>query len=230
MTDGLEKREKRRIVLFFGETSKPLGMLAGRVANGRGGVNKGSLVSVVRYLHNQIPRNGDRYEKQPPGVIIANPGQLYWYPDEKCVLTAGASDRTQRRTLVDAGRRFVAEVNQIQGHETPEKHIAHIFEKLLPKVMSRDSKIDIIAVGDTCERVQKYLDQKEVWDQWGKKMSAMLLMDTICPLEDLHNAGFKDFLAKVSACSLEAQIMANLTAREELHAFSLHDRHAHRTT
>lgn len=198
MTDGLENKEKRRIVVFFGETSKPLGLLAGRVANGRGGINKGSLVSVVKYLHNQVPRNGDRYEKQPPGIILANVGQLYWYHDEKRALTVGASDRIQRRSLVDAGRRFVPEINQIKGHESPEQHILHIFEEVLPTVLGRDAKIDLIAVGDTCERVQLYLDQKEVWGRWGTRLSSMLLMDTLCSLHSLHNDGFKDFLAKVS--------------------------------
>lgn len=186
------------MVIFFGEPSKPLGLLAGRVANGRGGVNKGSLVSVVKYLHGQALTEGDSYEKQPPGIIIANVGQLYWYPNEKRALTIGASDRIGRRSLVDSGTKFAPDINGIEGHETPMKHIAHLFEKVLPTVLHKNSKIEVIAVGDTCEKLQMYLDQESVWDTWGKRMSSMVLMSTLCPLEQLQNDSFKNFLAKVS--------------------------------
>ena len=92
------------------------------------------------------------------------------------------------------------EVNQIKGHETPENHVAHIFEEYLPRVLHREAKIDVIVVGDSCERVQAYLDQERVWQKWGRRTSAMLLMDTICPADTLHNGDFKDFLSKVSGC------------------------------
>ena len=41
-------KSKSRIVVIFGEPSQDLGVIAGRIANGPGGIDQGSMVSVVR--------------------------------------------------------------------------------------------------------------------------------------------------------------------------------------
>lgn len=190
MEEGLEK--KSRIVVIFGEYDKPVGLLAGRVANGKGGINKGSMVSVVRELRKQRSTENDA---SPPGIVIANPGQLFWWPEGKRALTAKASSGIPLPSLVHAGRRFVADLNEIKGHETVESHIDNIFEHVVAPKMVEKAVIDIVAIGDTCEKVEKYLDQS--WDRWGSRLSSLLLLDTICEVDSLKSESFKDFLAKV---------------------------------
>ena len=183
---------KSRVVVIFGEVDKPLGLVAGRVANGRGGVNKGSMVSVVKQLRTQHSTASDA---TPPGIVLANVGQLYWWPDEKRPLTLSACSAVPLPSLVHEGVRYAREVNAIDGNETHEAHIQHIFDKVLKKKVRKDAVIDVVAIGDTCTLVECFLDKN--WDTWDSRLSSLLLIETICEAHTLRNVFFKNFLAKV---------------------------------
>lgn len=197
---------KTRIVVVFGETTKALGLLAGRVASGRGGINKGSMVSVVKALRNQRSTAED---SSSPGIVLANVGQLYWWPDEKRALTVGASANIPLPSLVHSGRKTVRELNGIEGHETPARHVQYVFDEVLGKLAGRNALVDVVAVGDTCTLVEKFLDERKNWDVWGHRLSSVLLMDTILEAESLGNPAFQSFLAKV--CTSHTASSAKLT-------------------
>ncbi|KAM5358332.1 hypothetical protein ACJZ2D_015373 [Fusarium nematophilum] len=75
-------RTHSRIVVVLGEPTQDLGLLAGRVANGPGGLVQGSMISVVEALKGQTGR---------PGIVLANMGQRHWWPEEGRALTVSGS-------------------------------------------------------------------------------------------------------------------------------------------
>lgn len=197
---------KSRVVVVFGEASKFLGLLAGRVATGRGGVNKGSMVSVVEELHRQRSSPDDR---GPPGVVLANIGELYWWPEGKRSLTLGDSSAIPLPSLVHRGWNFMPGINYIRGNETPERHVQCVFDQTLQNLVNEKALLDVVAIGDTCGIVERFLDEENNWNAWGHRLSSILLMDPFRDVEKLSNPSIKEFLAKVRTSP--AEIHASLT-------------------
>lgn len=187
--------EKSRIVLVFGEPTQDLGILAGRMATGEGGLNKGSMVSVVSALQQQTSSPED---SSAPAILLANMGQHYWWPEGKRALTIKSSAAIPLPSMVHAGRRHFAAVNDIPGSEDPARHMEHLFCDVLPQLVGKDAKIDIIAIGDSCEKVEQFFDEQKNWLLWGHRLSAMLLMGTVYPTDVLTNSSFKQFLREVT--------------------------------
>ncbi|TWU72983.1 hypothetical protein ED733_004307 [Metarhizium rileyi] len=183
---------KSRLIVFLGEPIKALGMLAGRVANGPGGINKGTVISVVKELQKQVSSVED---PSPPGILITNPGQLYWWPEGHRNLTAIDCSAIPLPSLVHFGRQYNPQVNSVTAHETAEKHIEYTFTML--SGMIRDcAKVDLIAIGQSCELITNFLDNEENWHNWKTHLNAMLLMGTVYPADDITNLGLRNFMAK----------------------------------
>ncbi|KAF5018767.1 hypothetical protein F66182_9252 [Fusarium sp. NRRL 66182] len=185
-----------RIVIIFGEPTQDLGIIARRVANGPGGLAKGSMVSVVRELAKQTASPND---PEPPSVVLANMGQRYWWPEGERSLTIEASADIPLPSLVHTGRRMVKGLNEIPGSETPLAHMATVFDKVLE--VNESANIDVIAIGESCEYALKYFENEKNWAQWGHRLGGMLLMGTVFIADGLTNAEFRDFLAKASLIS-----------------------------
>ena len=190
MDDDLHKKD--RVVLVFGERNNTVGLLASRVANGPGGINKGSMISVVRELRNQ---KATRKSSSAPGIVLANTGQLYWWPEGKRALTLKARPRIPLPSIVHAGYKPRSELNSIPGQETGEQHIQYMFDHVVKSKTAGTSIIDVIAIGNTCDKVQKFLDKH--WNDWASRLSSLLLVDTILEADKLTNDSFKHFLEKV---------------------------------
>ncbi|KAF7547634.1 hypothetical protein G7046_g8943 [Stylonectria norvegica] len=188
-----------RIVLILGEPTQDLGMLAGRVANGPGGLNQGSMVSVVRALQEQAssPTNFS-----PPGVVLANMGQRYWWPEGNRALTITASADIPLPSIVHAGRKYVPSLNDIPGSETANKHLETIFQKLGSDWAADHTMIDVVAIGESCDIIEKFLDNPGNWETWGSRLSSMVLIGSVYCTERLTNDALKLFLAKRARCYL----------------------------
>ncbi|OAQ85078.1 arb2 domain-containing protein [Purpureocillium lilacinum] len=184
-------KSKSRIVVIFGEPSQDLGVIAGRIANGPGGIDQGSMVSVVRKLQAQDSSTTD---PSSPGIVIANPGQLYWWPEGKRTLTVTASDAIPLPSLVHYGRVHMAELNNIPGNESRANHIRYVWDVVLQTMSNDDAKISIIAIGETCETVTGYLNDAKNWNRWAGRVSSMLLLGHVYPSDNLTNESFKEFL------------------------------------
>lgn len=186
---------RSRVIVIFGETTQPLGILALRIANGRGGISKGSMVSVVQALRLQPMTALDR---STPGIVIANMGQRYWWPKDggRC-LTVQASQAVRRPSLVHLGWKHAPSVHQVPGNENPARHIEHIFDEVLTKIVGKSAKIDIIAISESCELVETFLDVQDNWKIWGPRLNAMLLLGSVYSTTSLTNENFKRFLARV---------------------------------
>ncbi|QYT04508.1 hypothetical protein H0G86_011412 [Trichoderma simmonsii] len=184
---------KSRIVVIFGEPTQELGLVAGRVANGAGGINEGSMVSVVRALASQRSSPDDG---SPPGIVLANMGQTYFWPQGKRAITVLASSFLPLPSLLHKGVRHVPALNDIPGNEDPVKHVKYIFGEVLRSMANDKALLDVIALGDSCEIVEKFLDGQEAWDTWGKRLNSLTLLGPVFEAEGLTNAQFKDFMAK----------------------------------
>ncbi|KAG5744201.1 hypothetical protein H9Q69_006146 [Fusarium xylarioides] len=180
-----------RVVVVLGEPTKDLGWIAGRVANGPGGLAKGTMISVVQALAKQAasPNN-----PEPPCVVLANMGQRFWWPEEQRALTIEASTDIPLPSLVHSGRRFIKELNEIPGSETPLAHMTTVLNKVLE--VNKNAKVDIIAIGQSCEVVLQFFENEKNWAQWSERLGGMLFMGTVFPTDLLVNAEFKEFLAK----------------------------------
>lgn len=187
---------KSRVVVIFGEPAQDLGLLAGRVANGPGGINKGSMVSVVRALQRQASSDIDT---SPPGVVLANTGQLYWWPEGKRGVTVTASTAIPLPSMVHHGRRHVPALNNVPRNEDPAAHVRYVFNEVLQKITKEDAEVSVVAIGESCEIVTKFLDDEKNWMAWQGRLSSMLLLGSVYPDDELANESFKYFLANVSS-------------------------------
>ncbi|PNY22895.1 Arb2 domain-containing protein [Tolypocladium capitatum] len=186
---------KSRVVVIFGEPTQDLGLLAGRVASGPGGIDKGSMVSVVRVLQTQASSDVD---PSPPGIVLANTGQLYWWPEGKRGVTVSASTAIPLPSIVHHGRRHVPALNNVPGSEDPTAHVRHVFDEVLRKITQEAAKVSVVAIGESCEIVTKYLDDEKNWLVWQDRLSSLLLLGSVYPDDELTNESFKHFLAKAS--------------------------------
>ncbi|RMJ05209.1 hypothetical protein CDV36_014130 [Fusarium kuroshium] len=182
-----------RIIVILGEPVQNVGMLAGRVASGPGGLTKGSIISVVRAIAKQ---KGTTHAPCPPSVVIANMGERHWWPEGKRAITVADSTDIPLPSLVHTGRKYIKELNEIPGSETADAHMATVFKNIAE--WNDFAKIDVIAIGESCEVALKFFEDKENWDKWGDRMSGMLMFGTVYNTEKLTNDGFKKFLAEAA--------------------------------
>jgi hypothetical protein len=162
-------------------------MLAARVANGRGGLNKGSMVSLVRNIRDRLPN---------AGIVIANVGALHWWPEGKRAITGLASEAVPLSSLVCYGKRVVDSVNRVPGHETDLEHLKRIFE-LIEEKGHKDVEVDVYGIEKGAELVEKMFDDDENWQRWGGMLDSMVLFGTHRDLTWMHKDKLKAFLAKV---------------------------------
>ncbi|KAH6885378.1 Arb2 domain-containing protein [Thelonectria olida] len=182
-----------RVIVIFGEPTTDLGILSYRIANGPGGLDRGSMVNAVRTIAKHAASTDD---SNSPGIVLANMGQRYWWPEGKRALTISASGDTPLPSLVHSGTQYVPSLNAIAGSETPLQHMETIFSEVLEKLPNRKAKIDVIAIGESCEVVQTFFDNKTHWDSWSDRLNGMVLFGTVFGTEMLMNDSFREFLAQ----------------------------------
>jgi hypothetical protein len=200
--------KKSRVVLIFGETCQNFGVLAHRVAGGPGGINKGSLVSVVREIKSTLSTvgdvtdgkhmNGNNYkDTQLPGIILANTGQLWWWPEGKRSVGPVERHEVPMKSAVHLGRQTDEQHNAVPGNRNPDEHVRYIFEAVVASLVANDAKLDVIAVGDATELVQKYLGAEENWAKWSGRMNSMAIVGGFYAAQEVQAEGFREFLKDV---------------------------------
>ncbi|KAI3326966.1 Arb2 domain-containing protein [Xylariaceae sp. AK1471] len=182
---------KSRVVLIFGETHQDLGVLAHRVLGGKGGIKAGSLITAVNTLQAQQSSPGD---PSPPGIILANMGELLWWPDGKRTLSAWAFDWAPMRSAAHIGNHIDPKVNHIPGNEDPKAHVKYIFEKVVPDFVKKDAGLDIIGLGDGADVVTSYLNCDEVWKRVGGRINCFASVGCTFPAWDVKCDGLRAFL------------------------------------
>ncbi|KAG6113349.1 hypothetical protein E4U14_001748 [Claviceps sp. LM454 group G7] len=185
---------KTRVVVIFGEPAHYFGTVAGRVTHGVGGIDKGSMVSVVRELHNHVSSKED---PSPPGIVIANPAESHWWPEGQRCLTVEDSAAIPLPSLVHIARRWCPDRDRVPGNRSAEEHVSYVFDELLRGELREDAKLSIVAVGQSCELLTTFLDDAENRNRWLGRLDGMILLGTVYPVETL-NDDLKSFLAERS--------------------------------
>ena len=187
---------KSRTVLIVGERSYDLGILALRTINGKGGINQGSLVSVVHAL---LAQPSSATDPAPPGIVIANPGALWWVESEKKSLNMLGVHGAPRRSAVHSGKPFDDKVNLIPGNENGQEHVRYVLEKVIG---DHGGVLDVLVVGTSAEFVAEVLDSPEGWKRFGPRLGSMVISGGYLEGASAKTNEFKRFLAEVPTCPL----------------------------
>ncbi|TDZ61959.1 hypothetical protein CTRI78_v003999 [Colletotrichum trifolii] len=182
-----------RVVVIFGEPNQDLGNLALRVVNGPGGINKGSMVSVVQELKRQAASAGD---PSPPGIIITNPGELWWWPEGKKPLGPVSENAVPMKSMVHYGRAHIPKLNSVPKNETPIAHVRHLLDDVLKEIVPEAARVDIIAIGLSADNVTRALDNPETWDRLGPRINTLSLLGSSTNVNELSHTPFKEFLPR----------------------------------
>ena len=190
----------------------------------RGGINKGSLVSLVQGLKKQQAEDGKKDEEL--GIVLANLGELWWWPERKRGLTPRGRHGVPMASCVHLGRWHDKKVNEIPLNRSPAQHVKCVFESVVlggeeGKKVPDDAMLDIIAVGDGADEVEKYLDQEEVWAKIGDRLNSFVNLNGNYSATKLTCNGFKKFMEDVCKPILLALTLIKSTntspARPRLH-------------
>ena len=207
--------KKRRVVVVIGESVQDLGIWAYRTV-GQKSINEGSAVDFVKAVQKEIatttpPESSDVATPDTPGVIIANPGQLVWYRGGRRAMTLRTWQALPRRTAVHMAMRLDTVKNKVPGNEDSERHIEHLFDKVLPELIMKDAAINVIGIGGGASEVVRFLDANctllraslrlsmlmLAGSTLSSRISAIALGSPAHTVDDFTNEAFGEFLSKV---------------------------------
>ncbi len=174
-----------RTILYFGEDVQDLGVFALRTI-GQVSVASGSALDFVSAV--QSSRN-------PPGLIIANMGQLLWYRRGGYPVTRVTWGALPRKTGISL-QMVVNQKNRIPGNEDMAAHVKYIFEEVVPKMVNPTAGLDVIGVGEGGTEVMEYL--QSAWGKWKGRVQAIAIGSGYhWPATQAKDSDFIDFWGKV---------------------------------
>lgn len=208
-------KSKKRVVLIVGESEQELGVIAHRVIGGAGGVDKGSMVDIARAILQGDQNHDDEAKKHAggctgsgaddtaPGLVLANTGELWWWPEGGRGLTPRASQGAPMRSAVHWGRFSGGGANAVPRNGTPAAHVRCVFEQVLggddPGLVAADAVVQVVGGGDGAAAVQRVLDGD--WARWGGRVGCLAMCGGGLDVDSVRDGGFKAFLREVSLCS-----------------------------
>jgi hypothetical protein len=197
-----------RVVLLVGEPCQSLGVLAHRVIGGRGGITRGSVLGLIQGLKTQ---QSSATDPAPPGVVLANTGKLWWWPEGRRGLTPIERHQVPMSSAVHYGWRHDPKVNEVPGNRSLTEHVRGVFETVvMGNMLRKEAKVDVIAVGDAADVVEAYLDDDKVWEKVGGRLGCLVIMGGFYHSENLKCEGFKEFLKEVSSnLSIRPSVVSN---------------------
>lgn len=208
-------KSKKRVVLIVGESEQELGVIAHRVIGGAGGVDKGSMVDIARALLQNDHSSGQNQKENladgdssnttpnsaPPGLVLANTGELWWWPEGGRGLTPRGAHGAPMRSAVHWGRFHddgPNNVNTVPRNGSPAAHVSCVLEQVLGNgdLVTADTVVQIIGVGDGAAAVERVLNGS--WARWGSKIGCLALCGGGLDADSVRDVGFKAFLREVS--------------------------------
>ncbi|KAI1749270.1 Arb2 domain-containing protein [Xylaria castorea] len=183
--------KKSRVVIIFGETHQDLGVLAHRVLGGKGGIEKGSLVSVVKAL---LQQRCSPTDATAPGIILANMGELVWWPEGGRTLSKFAFDWAPMRSAAHVGNYVDPKVNRVPENENFGAHVKYIFEKVVPDFVNSTAGLEIIGLGDGADVVETYLNNSATWERVAGRITCFASVGGHFPVWELKCDGLREFL------------------------------------
>lgn len=161
-----------RVVVVFHDTFNDLGVFAYRIIGGPRGVNAGSAVDLVKHIQSQASGPDD---PNPPGIILGNPGQLYWHRKTKRAMTSFSWSALPMKSAVDQPFRFDEIKNRVPGHKDSAAHVASVLCDV-DELANPKATIDIIGVTSTANNIVEFLDKPENFAKFGPRIGGIALL------------------------------------------------------
>lgn len=171
----------------MGDSSKALGIIDERIIDGKGGIEKGTVIPLIKGL---CASNA-----MPTAVIVANPGQLYWWPAGRKPITANASNELRLPSLLHFGRSYHPEINDIPGHRSPEEHLQSVMADVVARMIPGLKRLSVISQGSGCDATLKYFDAN--WQTWSSTLSTIVCCGPTMSASCFTSEPFKEFLGNV---------------------------------
>jgi hypothetical protein len=144
------------VTVLVGERNVEPEIMSWRIL-GEEGITRGSMVEFAKtVLYAPTVGNGDNLDGQPVngtetesskssiGLIVANPFQLIWYRGGSRAVSSTEWVALPRPSAVHEPPRIDSNRNRIPENRNHEEHVAYIFEKVIPSLVKKDAKLDII--------------------------------------------------------------------------------------
>lgn len=212
--------EAVHVVLLMGDSSRALGVIDERIMEGKGGLAKGSVIPLIQGLCASTDL--------PTAVVLANPGQLYWWPAGRKPITVNASNELRLPSLLHYGRAYHPEVNNIPGHISPEEHMQTVMTDIIARMIPGLKRLSVISQGTGGEVTLKYFDAN--WDEWSSRLSTIICCGPTMPADCLTSEPFKDFIARVCTFTDLKQKPSNMEiACQRISRFRCRSRYAYCT-
>jgi len=154
------------------------------------------MVSVIKHLSKHVSSSED---EASPGIVLANTGQLLWWPEGKRPLTFAGYNNLPLPSLVHLGRWIDPKTNFVRGNESEEAHVKYIFQHVIPSLASDDVVVDVVALCNSVETVTGYLHDN--WSTWASRIGTMAMVAGYINTETFDSPDFKEFLRNVSSVS-----------------------------
>ncbi|KAL8710219.1 MAG: hypothetical protein Q9220_005150 [cf. Caloplaca sp. 1 TL-2023] len=152
-----------RLIVYIGESWQDLGVFAWRTI-GQYTIASGSIIDFVHSIQKR---------PDPPGVIIANPGQLLWYRGGQRAVTQTTWLALPRKWAVSPAMEIDEVRNRVPGNRNPAEHVAYVFNEVVTKMARKDAKIDVVGMGDGAREVVEYL--RDNWEKWEGRVQAVAI-------------------------------------------------------
>ncbi|KAH8838587.1 hypothetical protein MCOR27_010005 [Pyricularia oryzae] len=172
-----------RAIIIVGESHQDLGVFAYRTVCGPGGITAGTALSYAA----RLPADA--------GLVIANPGQLFWYAEGKRALNAQSQLGVPMPSAVHIGL-VTREEHRVPQNRNVDEHVRYMFDTVIPKLLAGNEKaqLHVIGVGDGADAVEAYLDQEMHWAKWEPLLKSLTIMGGLYDGVDSQVSGFRKFL------------------------------------
>lgn len=181
-------RNTSRVLILLPDDNSDLGTWSIRSIDGEGGhFGTGCMESIV-----------SRAIREGYSVIIGNTGELFYDPDRGTTMTLYSwMNRQKPWRLGGQIRQFDPTWNLVKGSEDPEAHVQLVFEGVVKKLVPKQTKIYVVAVGVGAGALVQYLDR--TYDsQWAPQLYACAFAEPAYSISALTSPCFKAFLNKLA--------------------------------
>jgi hypothetical protein len=187
-----------RTIIYFGEELQDLGVFAYRTI-GQVTTAAGTVLDFVSAI---------QASTDSPGIIIANLGQLTWYRRGKRAVTRVTWNALPGKSAVSGPMRVDPVKNRVEGNENMAAHVKHVWEEVVPQMVNKDAKLDVLGVGEGAAESVAYLDRN--WGRWEDRVQAVAVgTGQGWPGEEIHDPKFALFFAKVISPCLQGFVSSS---------------------